>query len=682
MKLKAITVVAGKKISFDMKSRKFRDYEELYRLHVEGRLKGTDVGLPCKDNDLVIIDVDVPTGSHAFDGRQWIKDNWDKYPELQDTYRVETPSGGCHFYLKLPPHIDPIIFHPRGQLARGVDVKWKGYVVAPPTPGYKAIGKLNNIKLLSMGLMDRMGYSEELPENPNHDFKVNIPLPKDKALKLLTRLKSIMPHHELSYSEWVEGIFSICAAVDEEELREECIIAFTKNKSFAEGDIEQALAKAKAVDPHGGVGTGTIIKMLNDRDTRVKERSEKLQEAITTDMLYDTPKLVWVEKKDGNSVLPPIDSNANALIEAMFPHDYTKKEDKRYPSLYIDKRKQVLMINDKPSEWTEEMFAYKVLQELQQKHRFIQFKLNHINSGLRMLAMDRTVDTLALKIRTLEWDKKPRIDKFFIDYCDTHGASHEYLRGVGRTFWRSLVYRIVAPGHKCDEMVILQGEEGQAKSSLAEVLSYGHFFACSDKAAFSDRDCLINMHKSAIVEIVEMVALLACDPDQAKGYMTQKNDFVRQMFGKQSVDTPRSFILIGTCNKKHTLTKTHGIRRFLPVNFKGKEPIHLMAIEEDLDQFYAEAYEDFKQGKRNFGLVKKEERDSIVQAHTVDHPWVMHLRPYLEGKDLVTERGLHLHLELSHVFGGGAINIQTNRTLYTVMGHMGWEKDGLNWVKR
>ena len=681
-KLKAITLVAGQKISFDMKKGEFRDYEELYRLHVEGNLSGTDIGLPCAQNRLIVIDVDVPSGSHKHDGRQWIKDNWETYPELQKTYMVETPSGGCHFYLRLPLHIDPFLFSPRASLAKGVDVKWHGYVVAPPTPGYDPKGMLGQIQDISSRLMETLGYSERRVDNPVTDFKVNVPLPRDAAFKLLNRLKDVMPKHSLTYHEWVEGIFSICAAVDDEELREECIFAFTNNKSFQEGDYETALAKAKSVDPHGGIGPGTIIKMLNERSPEEKDKSKEIQKAVTTNALLDDPELFWKEMKDGDSVLVPTENNAFVILRGMYPNGYHGREDKRQESLYVDGRKREIIINGQPYLKGTEGLVSKCIHDMQSKHKLIQFRPNVIRYGINILLQNREIDPMLEKIKTLAWDGKQRIDGFFIDYCKCVGDSDAYLRGVGRTFWRSLVYRIVSPGYKCDEIVILQGPEGLGKSTMANMIAKGHFFSCGDKKAFSDRDCLINMHKSAIVELVEMVPLIHGDADQAKGYITQTHDFVRQMYGEQSRDTPRSFMLIGTCNRRHILTKTHGSRRFLPVTIQDKKSINLMAIEEDLDQMYAEAYEDYKLGKRNFGLIKSNDRTSQVDTFTIGHPWAGILRPMIKDEERLTDNILYSKLRAGEALGSGEMGINTNRRLYEVMEHMGYSKDGDFWVKR
>ena len=672
--------MSGGKISFDMKTKKFRNYKDLYRLYTEKRLGGTDVGLPCRVNRLVILDVDVPSENHTHDGRQWIKDNWDRFPELAKTYRVNTPSGGSHFYFKLPAFVDEALFMPKGAIVRGVDIKWNGYVVAPPTAGYEPEGTLSDIQTLSAQLLEKIGYDENATSHPITDFKVNVPLTEQGGLDLLARLERVMPHHALTYSEWLEGIFSICAAIGESELREACIVAFTRNKSFKEGDCETALAKGRSANPHGGIGPGTIIKMLNQRDPEVKDKVEVLKEKVTYNTLTANPELKTTEKQDGRIVIIPTEGNFCTLLSTLYSNSYRNRDDQRYDSFYYDKRKRSIFINNKPYNQDKKELIYTMLYKIQHTYGMAQFRMAQASVGLEMFLQQRAVDPMEIMLRESKWDGEKRIHRFFTDYCKGD-ADEKYLQGVSQTFWRSLVYRIMAPGHKCDEMVILQGPEGQGKSTMAMEVAHGHFFACGKRDAFEDRDCIINMHKSVIVELEEMQSILKSDAEQAKGFITRTNDYVRQMHGLSSVDTPRGFILIGTCNKQHILTRGHGLRRYLPVSLVSKNPIDMLRIETDLHQLYAEAYEECKRGLRNYGLVESNTRSKLVSDHVVDHPWRAVVKGALDNRSTIAETELYGLMRISGVLGGAGLNLDSNRLLLEIMSEQGWKRRGHGWYK-
>lgn len=78
---------------------------------------------------LLVIDVDT-----RHNGDDTILELQQKYGRLPEGIRVKTPSGGRHYYLRLPPGIT---VRSRNGLWKGVDIKSEGgYVVAPPSTGY------------------------------------------------------------------------------------------------------------------------------------------------------------------------------------------------------------------------------------------------------------------------------------------------------------------------------------------------------------------------------------------------------------------------------------------------------------------------------------------------------------------------------------------------------------------
>lgn len=81
------------------------------------------LGLECRRNSLVVVDVDK---RHDKDGFRFLPD----WVQMRAGIVVKTPGGGKHFYFKAK--------NPKKLCGRrpGLDFKWKGYVVAPPTKGY------------------------------------------------------------------------------------------------------------------------------------------------------------------------------------------------------------------------------------------------------------------------------------------------------------------------------------------------------------------------------------------------------------------------------------------------------------------------------------------------------------------------------------------------------------------
>jgi len=73
-----------------------------------------NLGIACITSGLIVLDVDFRNGGQYID-------------EMQETYTVKT-GDGFHYYYKAPNSLNV-----RGSLDEGIDVKYKGYVVAAPS---------------------------------------------------------------------------------------------------------------------------------------------------------------------------------------------------------------------------------------------------------------------------------------------------------------------------------------------------------------------------------------------------------------------------------------------------------------------------------------------------------------------------------------------------------------------
>ena len=678
--LKCITILEGTKISLDMKSGRTYDYQKMYRKKIEGSLPGVNIAVPARMNRLIIIDVDTPRPNNKSDGRLWIKENQDRYPDFMQTFRVETPSGGTHFYFFTPLHLDVKAFTPKRCLAKGVDIIWNGYVVAPPTKGYDMVGTFKDIKDISPELLTLCEHKEKKPPtfNITDEYKINVPLHPDRVKALLSKLKMLMPSKELDYHKWLYGILSIRSAVEDEELRKLCLEAWTLNKSYKEGDIDKAIDISESSDPHGGIGAGTILSFLDE--WTIPKKSDLKDEILMGDILAH-PHIRMAKGKNGREIILPTESNCACVIETLLPNGYLEYNRlERGESLYLDERKQVIMHNGSPIRGGIEKMGFKLLRRIQQDFGLAHLKKAQVIGGLEMVLIDRAVDPLLLWINELKWDGVPRIESFFTEYC-TCKEDPKYLANVALTLWRSLVYRIMNPGHKADEVVVLQGVEGIFKTSLASIMAKGYFFACSDRSAFVNRDELLNMHRAAVVELEELIPLVKCDPDSAKGFITRTMDVTRKMFGRQSEDSPRSFILLGTTNRQYFINPALGKRRFLPVSVDGKSAIKLSAVAADIDQFYAEAAEHWRQRKPNHGLINFDEKAKALTRFETTDALDTAIDDVLSEVDSIQIHNLYIRLKHKGVVGNAGLTQKRHTQLTEHLYKRGWQLDGKDWMR-
>lgn len=104
-------------------SRGFKDATEVFP---EGAV---NIAIACEASGCAVIDVDCHPGQE--DGYQTLNRLERLLGPLESMLEVETPSGGKHLYFRAKDEKS-------GRVDVSVDIKAKGgYVVAPPTPGYK-----------------------------------------------------------------------------------------------------------------------------------------------------------------------------------------------------------------------------------------------------------------------------------------------------------------------------------------------------------------------------------------------------------------------------------------------------------------------------------------------------------------------------------------------------------------
>jgi predicted P-loop ATPase len=189
-------------------------------------------------------------------------------------------------------------------------------------------------------------------------------------------------------------------------------------------------------------------------------------------------------------------------------------------------------------------------------------------------------------LKGLEWDHEPRIDTWLIRLAGA--ADTDYVKAVSSLVLIAAVRRVRDPGCKFDELLVLESEQGQLKSSALRML-------CPDEDWFSD-DLPLNLDAKQIIErttgkwIIEASELKGLDGKQGehlKAMLSRQEDGpVRLSYERLADSQPRQFIIVGTTNSHHYLADTTGNRRFWPVRVQRFD---LEALRKERDQLWAEA---------------------------------------------------------------------------------------------
>ncbi len=672
--LYAIRFVPGTKISHDYQGKEVNTYSyfDLWQ-------RGLDnIGLPCKQNRLVVVDVDIAGPSHQYDGREY----WTRFCNEQGippTYTVQTRSGGYHYYFWLPESVNPDTFFPPDELAKGVDIKWNGWVAAPPTPGYTPIyGDITHTQVAPPSLMMefsrlRQGNSTKTFDIINSEGQVTLelhsPYTQDQLKEIWSKIQWIQQNSSLSRAEWRDGLFALKAGIHDEVTLDQFAEAWTINKSYIQGDEEQARAIVARADRHGPIGPGTLFKIMND--IRIRDGAPVPESSLTIQEILDRSRVHRSILPNGSLKIEPNESNAGALIGAVYDEKI----------LFHDIRSDLFIF--KGRSYSDSDIVSVLLPQLQSTAFGLgleKFRKQTVSGGLEVLMAARKRDPHAEYLKGLQWDGVQRIESFFTKYV---GASDsDYMRLASKNFWTSLAARGLEPGCKIDSMVILEGDEGIHKSSLiAAIAGKKYTFAPSNRKCFQDTDDLRKMHQSVITELPELIGLIGMDDLTVKNVLAKPSDHIRALFAKKAMECERKFIFVGTTNDKKYLSSGVGKRRFWPVEIPKNTTINISAISTDRDQLFAEAVQLFRSGHLYWHM-PKELLEPFIEGKIQSDPLIAVIKeisPQLPAAFTTSE--IYKRLEVLGFISKGYTTAVANR-IEAVLKKLDFNFDGIHWRNR
>ena len=190
-------------------------------------------------------------------------------------------------------------------------------------------------------------------------------------------------------------------------------------------------------------------------------------------------------------------------------------------------------------------------------------------------------------IESTPWDGVPRAETLFIDYLGVPDTA--YARETARLTLIASVARIYEPGHKFDFAPVLQGEQGLRKSTFIETL-YGVRW-------FGEVNCKLD-EVQKIAEIIggkwgmefpELAAFRRTDHNDAKQFMSAREDTVRMAYAREVSVIKRQTIFWGSTNDETYLKDPTGNRRWWPQIARVLD-IDTPLLNENRQQVWAEAH--------------------------------------------------------------------------------------------
>ena len=301
-------------------------------------------------------------------------------------------------------------------------------------------------------------------------------------------------------------------------------------------------------------------------------------------------------------------------------------------------------------------------------------------------------------IDSLKWDGVRRCDTFW--HKVTGCEDNAYTMGVSRYFWMSLINRIYDPGCKVDSMVILEGEQGTAKSEIGKILGVKHGpklshtkYFCDDLPDdFGSPEWRRQLQGFYLCEIAELSAFNKSDANKIKKNMTVTSDSIRGMHKDFPVRWPRKCIFMGTTNDQNYLKDPTGARRFLPIKCDRKKDLDTEYVAKWRDQFFAEAKARFDSNETSWWEVpgasseqkKRSELNEDIAVDTI-REWVSKRGPESYKELPLTNVNIFRHCldnpDPDRQTPVSRLPFHVNKKIRAAMLHLGFDHD-MKQVKR
>jgi len=343
-------------------------------------------------------------------------------------------------------------------------------------------------------------------------------------------------------------------------------------------------------------------------------------------------------------------------------------------SYRIIKRHLPPMPDSELGEWAEEDAA---ALRVWMSHQY-EFTPSHadINDALIVVSRSRKFHPVREFLQSLVWDGVSRLPTWLQKTFESTDDDR-YLQLVGPKVLVAAVARVMDPGCKMDNVMILEGEQGRGKSTAIAIL-FGEWFSDSP-IPIGDKEAYQLIHGKWGYELGELDSFNKAEVTQLKQFFSQQVDRFRPSYGRYAQDHPRQTQFWGTTNQDTYLRDYTGNRRFWPV--------HCIAVNKDWvrkhrEQLWAEALHLYRTRKEtgfqwwiSQETPEQEEEFSLVSeaqdARLQRDPWEDLLRPWLEATTKAFVTSADILQECLGIDGAHMQQAHMNR-LAPIMKSLGW----------
>lgn len=241
------------------------------------------------------------------------------------------------------------------------------------------------------------------------------------------------------------------------------------------------------------------------------------------------------------------------------------------------------------------------------------------------------------------WDGQERLSNWIVDvFKPPLDIDLEYLSLIGSKFLIASIARILKPGCKVDNLLILESEQGRKKSTVVDVLFNG--YVNDTPLQIGDKDAVMGLAGHWCVEIPELQGFSQTEDTRLKSFFATREDRIRLPYARTVESFPRQNVFIGTTNQTEYFKDHTGNRRYWPVRCTVVDIDYVL---ENREQLWAEALHKFEDGKTwwpetdNENTLLRVEQDKRMRID----PWQYLIEDFLnkrlfdwiQGNDILTD---------------------------------------------
>lgn len=222
-----------------------------------------------------------------------------------------------------------------------------------------------------------------------------------------------------------------------------------------------------------------------------------------------------------------------------------------------------------------------------------------VADALSEALFENTLHPVKEYLTGLAWDGVPRIDALLVDYLGAEDS--EYTRAVTRKMLTAAVARVMNPGCKFDNMLVMVGPQGIGKSYLLKKL--GREWFSDSLTTVQGKEAYEQLQGAWILEVGELSAMRRAEVEAVKHFLSKQIDSFRVAYGRHISIFPRQCVFFGSTNKEEFLVDKTGNRRFWPVKTRVQpctRDLFAELTEEEINQIWAEAMAAWRAGEPLF----------------------------------------------------------------------------------